>query len=110
MTYLHSVDFGMTLTDKRLNVSFSKVRYLDIAPKVGLEPMLAGYDMPAFEIHRARIPTSIFKSIVEDLDIVMNQYGDPRDHKNEEARSRFLAPVSAQRFPKGIASLTLLPA
>jgi hypothetical protein len=99
VTYLHSVDFGMTLIEKGLNVSFSKVSYHDIAPRVGLVPTLAGYDMPTFEIHRARIPTSLFKSIVGDLEIVMNQYGEPRDHKNEEARSRFLAPVSAQRFP-----------
>ena len=53
--------------------------------------------MQAFDIYRARIPTALFKAIVEDLDIVMNQYGEPRDHKNELARSRFLAPVSAQR-------------
>jgi len=89
----------MTLTEKGLNVSFSKVSYRDIAPRVSLESTLAGYDMPTFEIHRARIPTSLFKSIVGDLEIVMNQYGEPRDHESVEARSRFLAPVSAQRFP-----------
>ena len=55
-----------------------------------------GADMKTFDIHRARIPTSMFKDIVMDLQIAMNQYGEPLDHKNEEARSRFLAPVSAQ--------------
>ena len=108
-TYVHSVDFGMTLTEKGLNVSFSKVSYHDIAPRVGLESTLAGYDMPTFEIHRARIPTSLFKSIAGDLEIVMNQYGEPREHKNEEARSRFLAPVCS-KVSFAAPSLTLLPA
>ena len=86
----------MGLVAKGLDVSFSKVAYRDIAPRVGLDPLLKGNDMQAFDIHRARIPTSLFKAMVEDLDVVMNQYGEPRDHKNEEARSRFLAPVSTQ--------------
>jgi len=38
------------------------------------------------------VPTSLFKSIV-DLEIVMNECGEPRNNKNEEVRSRFLAPV-----------------
>ena len=84
------------LLAKGLNVSFSDVAYRDIAPRVGLDPSLKGNDMQVFDIHRARIPTALFKAIVEDLGIVMNQYGEPRDHKNEAARSRFLAPVSAQ--------------
>ena len=86
----------MGLLEKGLDVSFSKVTYRDIAPRVGLDPLLKGNDMQTFDVHRARIPTALFKEIVEDLGIAMNQYGEPRDHKNEEARSRFLAPVSAQ--------------
>ena len=86
----------MGLLAKGLDVSFSKVTYRDIAPRVGLDNLLKGNDMHTFDIHRARIPTPLFKAIVEDLGIVMNQYGEPRDHKNEAARSRFLAPVSAQ--------------
>ena len=107
--YVHSVDFGVTLTEKGVNVNFSKIRYHDIAPTVGLESTLASYDMPTFEIHRARIPTSLFKLIVGDLEIVMNPYGEPRDHKNEKARSRFLAPVCS-KVSFATSSLTLLPA
>jgi len=40
--------------------------------------------MKMFEIYRARIPSSMFRDIVEDLDVVMNQYGDPVDHNNED--------------------------
>jgi hypothetical protein len=86
----------MGLVAKGLDVRFSKVAYRDIAPRVGLDPLLKGNDMQTFDIHRARIPTSLFKAMVEDLGVVMNQYGEPRDHKDEEARSRFLAPVSTQ--------------
>jgi len=89
----HLADLQLLLQEKGLDVSFSKVAYRDIAPRVGLDPLLKGNDMQAFDIHRARIPTSLFKAMVEDLGVVMNQYGEPRDHKNEEARSRFLAPL-----------------
>ena len=70
--------------------------YRDIAPIVGLDFTLRGNDIPTFNIHRARIPTAFFKAMVEDLGIVMNQYGGLRDYRSEEAKSRFLAPVSAQ--------------
>jgi hypothetical protein len=88
-------NFLITLADKGLNVSFSKVKYSDIAPRVGLKFELAGNDMPTFDIHRARIPTSLFGDIVLDLEVIMKQYGEPVRHKNEESRSRCLAPVSA---------------
>jgi hypothetical protein len=66
-----------------------------MAPWVGLKPTYLGADMKMFNIYRARIPTSLFKEIVKDLEIVMNQYGDHSDHENVEARSGLLAPVSA---------------
>ena|ERR1700691_1359029 len=89
----------MILVDKGLNVSFSKVKYRDIAPRVGLKFELAGKDMPTFDMHCARIPSSLFKDIIGDLQVIMKQYGEPARHKNEEARSRFHAPVSAQGYP-----------
>ena len=89
----------MILVDKGLNFSFSKVKYRDIAPRVGLKFELAGNDMQTFDIHRARILSSLFKDIIGDLQVVMKHYGEPARHKNEEARSRFLAPVSAQSYP-----------
>ena len=106
--------YYLFFVEKDLNVSFSKVKYRDIAPRVGLVPFLEGRDMKTFEIYRARIPTSLFKEIVEDLDIAMNQYGEPYYHNNEEARSRCLAPVSAHiywiPFPDLLSLLTLIPA
>ena len=55
-------------------------------------------DIATFELHRCRIPTTLFKSIVQDIDIMLVQYGPPIEHKTEEARSRFLPPVSASQF------------
>jgi hypothetical protein len=34
------------------------------------------------------------KNIVRDLEVMNLEYGEPLDHENAEARSRFLAPVS----------------
>jgi hypothetical protein len=51
-------------------------------------------DAPTFEVKLTRLPTSLFQQIVEDIQLAMKQYGPPDDHVNEEARSRFLAPVS----------------
>ena len=58
---------------------------------LALTCLLAGTDMKTFDILRARIPTSMFKDIVYDIQIALNEYGD---HRNVESRSRCLAPVS----------------
>ena len=92
----------LSFVEQDLNVSFSKVKYRDIAPRVGLDPNLAAKDMTSFEVFRARIPTSMFEAIVGDLDIIMNQYGDPTELDNEEARSKCLAPVGAHSIPRPI--------
>jgi len=86
-------DLRCLLLDKGLNVSFSKVKYRDIASKVGLKFELGGRDMQTFDIHRARIPSPLFKDIIGDLQVIMKQYGEPARHKNVEARSRSLAPL-----------------
>jgi hypothetical protein len=52
-------------------------------------------DIETFYLYRSRIPTTIFKSIVEDIGVMMVQYGPPTKHPTEEATSRFLSPVSA---------------
>ncbi|KAF8332067.1 uncharacterized protein EI90DRAFT_3123141 [Cantharellus anzutake] len=76
-----------------VGVGFSKVTYDDVAPLVGLEPWNALKDIGTFEIHRSRIPTDLFKSIVMDIDILLMQHGPPHEHKTEEARSRFFSPI-----------------
>jgi hypothetical protein len=83
--------------EKGLQVNFSKLKYGDIAPFVGLDPSLGCMDAPPFEVKLARLPTQLFRQIVEDIQLVMKQYGPPDDHLNVEARSRFLAPVSLLR-------------
>jgi hypothetical protein len=84
----------MSRAEKGLQVSFSNnVVYSDIAPYVDLDPNQNYRDAPTFQLNRARLPTALFKEIVQDIQIIMKQYGPPIDHQNVEARSRFLAPV-----------------
>ncbi|KAH0565329.1 hypothetical protein GP486_001273 [Trichoglossum hirsutum] len=73
-----------------IRASFSKVKYKDIAPKVGLLPTAQGADIPVFPMFRARLTSEVFRKIIEDIDCLTAQYGTLRNHRNEEARSRFL--------------------
>ncbi|KAK2467434.1 hypothetical protein APHAL10511_000669 [Amanita phalloides] len=81
------------LLDQSLDVSFSRVKYTQVAPFVGLDPAKRLLDIGTFELHRSRIPTNLFKSIIEDMDLVLMQYGPPLQHSTEEATSRFLSPI-----------------
>ena len=76
-----------------LGFSFFNAQYQHIAPFVGLDPNRNMHDIATFDLHRSRIPTSLFKSIVQDMDVLLLQYGPPVEHITEEATSRFLAPV-----------------
>jgi hypothetical protein len=79
-------------------VSFSKVRYVDIAPSVGLDPYLDGTDIPTFEMSCARLPNVIFSIIIDDLQRLEAQYGRVENHMNEEARSRYLSGVGSPGY------------
>ncbi|KAI9441421.1 hypothetical protein H4582DRAFT_2110330 [Lactarius indigo] len=76
-----------------LNVSFSHVKYRDIASFVGLDYVRNFMDATLFDLRRSRIPTTLFKNVVLDMDILLIQYGPLTEQSNEEARSRFLTPV-----------------
>ncbi|KAF8310918.1 uncharacterized protein EI90DRAFT_2870327, partial [Cantharellus anzutake] len=79
--------------EKSLDVSFSGVKYNEIALFVGLDPFRFLKDIETFELHRSRIPTNLLRSIVEDMDIMLKQYGPLSAHETEEATSRFLSPI-----------------
>ena len=64
-----------------------------MAPFVGLDPDKMMEDITTFDLYRSRIPTPLFKSIVQDMDVLLSQYGPPAEHETEEATSRFFAPV-----------------
>ncbi|KIX05117.1 uncharacterized protein Z518_05989 [Rhinocladiella mackenziei CBS 650.93] len=57
------------LRENNLHVSFSNVKYVDIAPKVGLDPGTNGTDIPPFEMFRARLPSSVFSQTIADLEV-----------------------------------------
>lgn len=81
--------------EKGIEVSLANIKYRAIAPFVGLEPDRNMKDIDIFHLHRSQIPTALFKSIVQDIDIMLLQYGPPIEHETEEASSRFLSSVSA---------------
>lgn len=58
-------------------VSFSGLRYDDIAPKVGLEPLRLRHDIPTFGMQRARLPNDLFWDIIQNLRMAAHQYGTP---------------------------------
>ena len=60
-----------------LDISFSRVKYNQIAPFVGLGPSLLLQDAPTFVMHCAHIPNALFRAIIEDIKIIMKQYGPP---------------------------------
>ena len=55
---------------------------MQIAHHVGLNPIRKLADCPQVKLHRSRIPSSI-----EDMDIMLVQYGSMDQQDNEEARS-----------------------
>ncbi|KAF8345555.1 hypothetical protein F5887DRAFT_965637, partial [Amanita rubescens] len=79
------------LRDQALKLSFSDVKFYDIAESVGLEREQKLKDIGTFNLCRSRIPTLLFRSIVEDMDVFQIQYGLLPYQKNERTRSRFLA-------------------
>ncbi|KAF8325768.1 uncharacterized protein EI90DRAFT_3146606 [Cantharellus anzutake] len=76
-----------------VRINFSKSIYQKVAPSVGLHPFGELNDIGTFEIHRCRIPTNLFKSIVMDMDNMLIEYGAPFDHETDTARSRFISPI-----------------
>ncbi|KAG2347899.1 hypothetical protein BDR05DRAFT_944885 [Suillus weaverae] len=101
---IHLLYQAIANSGQRLKISFSKVEFQDIVPFVGLDHHRLTNDITTFPLHRSRIPTSLFKSIVEDIDMMMLQYGPPIDHETEEARSRFLSPLQGafRNKPEGM--------
>lgn len=47
---------------------------------------------------RARLPDEVFRQIMLELDAFSLQYGSTAEHRNEEARFRFLSAVSSFIF------------
>jgi hypothetical protein len=71
--------------------SFTNCKFQSIAQLVGLDPLQNLKDIGTFNLHRPRVPTHIFISIVEDIDMLLIQYGPPYEHKTAEATSLFLS-------------------
>jgi hypothetical protein len=60
----------MSLVGELVEASFPNVKknkFEDMAKFVGLYPRLELDDIRTFNLHRSRIPTNLFRSIVEDM-------------------------------------------
>lgn len=51
------------------------------------------------KLPRARITNGFFAQIIDDLHIVINNYGHMHDHDDGDSRSRLTAPVCVPCFP-----------
>ncbi|KAH8816501.1 hypothetical protein F5884DRAFT_829694 [Xylogone sp. PMI_703] len=80
---IHSLKSG-------LNLSFSRVQYHQIAPKIGLLTFRRGDDMQTFNMYYARLPKEVFTKIIEDIEVLGKQYGTTDLIDGEEARARYL--------------------
>ena len=74
-------------------MSIFQVSSTRVLPTSSLDPLYQFGDAPTFDIYRSRIPTPLFKKIVEDIKDMMIQYGPPEQYETEEATSRFFSPV-----------------
>ena len=55
--------------------------------------MLTWTTIAHFELHRSRIPSTLFEAIAEDMHLTLMQYGVTLCHSTEEASAQFIAPV-----------------
>ena len=68
--------------------------YMKVAPRVGLDPDRFMEDIGTFEVHRSRLPTSLFETIVMDMDGIMGtQHGPPLEKWTVRESSKFFSPV-----------------
>ncbi|KAF3903378.1 hypothetical protein ABW20_dc0105785 [Dactylellina cionopaga] len=77
--------------EKDLEHIATSLSYSMMAQRVHLDPHAMVGDAPTFQVHRARIRSPDFRAIVQDFEIMGNQYGPPADHHSEAGRSRYIS-------------------
>ena len=92
----------------KIDSSFSKVKYKDISPRVGLDPAKRGTDMDNFDMYRAGLPLDTFDAIITDIEDYNQQYGYREEHHNEEASSRWFSMVCRGFYCNQSTSIPLL--
>lgn len=75
------------------DVSFSKVTWTDMAPRLGLELHENEEHLSSFNMERAHLPKGVFHNVVRDVNKLSLQFGRVDDTPNEEARSRVIQGV-----------------
>ena len=68
--------------------------YMQVAPRVGLDPDRLMEDIGTFELHRSRLPTPLFETILMDMDGIMGtECGPPLEKWMVRASSKSFSPV-----------------
>jgi hypothetical protein len=92
-------DFSMANLESVLcagqyDISFSRITYDRMAPRYHFFNLREGINtVPLFPVRRARLPSGVFFRILEDMTIILNQYGPPDTHTAEIARCAYIAPM-----------------
>ena len=78
------------LAELKVNRSYSTVKYTEIAPLFNLEPQMKTADFWSLQIHRSRIPKSLLRQTLANIQASDMQYGGIAEHDNESARCGYL--------------------
>jgi hypothetical protein len=81
LSFMRRYTFSLSdLTEAYPDTSLSHIRYSELAPLFDLDPQLHMQDIATFPLHRARIPTVVFEEIIQDMDMMLHQFGPPTAH------------------------------
>jgi len=70
------------------------VTWIQVAQAVGINPRFGFEQVATFELARARVPSDLFESIVQDINKNSIIYGPIREHLNVAMHTHYIAPVS----------------
>ncbi|RDB15416.1 hypothetical protein Hypma_004199 [Hypsizygus marmoreus] len=94
--YIFCLSSLHTYLEDSLNVqiNFSKLTAGDMGPYVDVMDVLPLQYLKPFQLHRARLPTSVFKNTMTDIDLLMPQFVSFRGgHDYVEEMARCVAPI-----------------
>lgn len=80
--------------ENKLDVSFSNIKYQDIALIVGLEWGKNGHNMITFDIAHIQLPDEVFQKILLELKTFAFQYDSINIQKNKETRLIYFSVIS----------------
>lgn len=95
---LDKYDFAVStlqrvIENQGLSLTFSCATFRSIAPVLGLDPDASLRDVAISNGYRARIPDALFASIIDDIQVGINNYGLPGDQESLKTSSFLVSMV-----------------